>query len=84
MTAEQIGENLPENIEGLHVHALCESSAEATIDLLDAVEMKFGHLFSADTVAQPRRRTSDDPKGLQHAMSDRCAKTFPHKISAQP
>jgi len=44
--AEQIGENLPEDIEGLHVHALCESSAEATTDLLDTVEMKFGHLFS--------------------------------------
>jgi len=45
ITAEQIGENLPEDIDGLHVHALCESSAEASADLLDAVETKFGHLF---------------------------------------
>ena len=45
ITAAQIGENLPEDIEGLHVHALCESSAEATRNLLEAVEIKFGHLF---------------------------------------
>ena len=45
ITAEQIGENLPEDIEGLHVHALCESSAEETANLLDAVETKFGRLF---------------------------------------
>jgi len=42
ITEEQ---NLPEDIEGLHVHALCESSAETTADLIDAVEMKFGRLF---------------------------------------
>jgi len=45
ITAAQIGDNLPEDIEGLHVHALCESSAEATKNLLEAVEMKFRHLF---------------------------------------
>jgi len=45
ITAEKIGENLPENIEGLHVHALCESSAEVSKNLLDVVELKFGHLF---------------------------------------
>jgi len=45
ITARQLGENLPEDIEGLHVHALCESSAEATKSLLETVEMKFGRLF---------------------------------------
>jgi len=45
ITAEKTGKNLPEDIEGLHVHALCESSAEASENLLNAVEMKFGHLF---------------------------------------
>ena len=45
ITAEQINEVLPDDIEGLHVHALCESSAEATSNLLNAVEKKFGHLF---------------------------------------
>jgi len=45
IAADQLNHNLPEDIEGLHVHALCESSAEATKNLLDAVEMKFGHLF---------------------------------------
>ena len=45
ITANNIGENLPEDIEGLHVHALCESSAEASASLLKAVEMKFGFLF---------------------------------------
>ena len=45
ITTEMLGENLPEDIEGLHVHALCESSAEATANLLNAVETKFGYLF---------------------------------------
>jgi len=45
ITAEQINNVLPDDIEGLHVHALCESSAEATSNLLNAVEKKFGHLF---------------------------------------
>ena len=45
ITAEKIGETLPEDIEGLHVHALCESSAEASKYLLDVVEMKFGRFF---------------------------------------
>jgi len=45
VTTEMLGENLPEDIEGLHVHALCESSAEATENLLSAVETKFGRLF---------------------------------------
>ena len=46
ITARKIGEKLPEDIEGLHVHALCESSAEATRNLLEMIEMNFGHLFS--------------------------------------
>ena len=46
ITAQQSGASLPDDIEGLHVHALCESSAEATGNLLEAVEQKFGHLFS--------------------------------------
>jgi carboxynorspermidine decarboxylase len=45
MTAEQIGENLPDDIEGLHVHALCESAATASKDLLETVEKKFGRYF---------------------------------------
>jgi carboxynorspermidine decarboxylase len=34
--------DLPEGVEGLHVHALCESSAEATKNLIEAVDAKFG------------------------------------------
>lgn len=45
LTAEQAGEKLPEDIEGLHVHALCESSAESTAKLLAAVESKFGRFL---------------------------------------
>ena len=45
LTAKQIGGNMPEDVEGLHVHALCESSAEATANLLKATEIKFGHFF---------------------------------------
>jgi carboxynorspermidine decarboxylase len=36
---------LPEGIEGLHVHALCESSATDTEGLLLAIEQKLGHFL---------------------------------------
>jgi carboxynorspermidine decarboxylase len=45
LTCEQTGDALPNDIEGLHVHALCESSAEATVQLIEAVVAKFGHLL---------------------------------------
>lgn len=41
LTADRIGD-LPEDVEGLHVHALCESPAAATKNLIEAVEAKFG------------------------------------------
>ncbi|MCH5246268.1 MAG: carboxynorspermidine decarboxylase [Muribaculaceae bacterium] len=45
VTAEMIGNKLPEGIEGLHFHALCESSAEDLQLVLEAFESKFGHLL---------------------------------------
>lgn len=42
---ENIGDHLPAGIEGLHIHTLCESSAEDTANLLAAVEGRFGHFF---------------------------------------
>ncbi|MCG8489885.1 MAG: carboxynorspermidine decarboxylase [Chromatiales bacterium] len=41
--AEKATEQIPAGIEGLHVHALCESGADATLRLIQAVEAKFGH-----------------------------------------
>ena len=41
-----LGEKLPEGIEGLHVHCLCESSAADTEGLLNTVEEKLGKYFS--------------------------------------
>ncbi|MCU7830268.1 MAG: carboxynorspermidine decarboxylase [Candidatus Thiodiazotropha sp. (ex Myrtea sp. 'scaly one' KF741663)] len=38
-------DTLPEGIEGLHVHALCENDAESSERLIAAVEDKFGHLL---------------------------------------
>lgn len=43
VTAEQIGEKLPEGIEGLHFHALCESTSYDLEKVLDAFEAQFGH-----------------------------------------
>jgi carboxynorspermidine decarboxylase len=39
--AKNLPETLPTEIEGLHVHTLCESSASATKNLLSAIEEKF-------------------------------------------
>ncbi len=36
---------LPEGIEGLHFHSLCESQAEDLVATLEVVERKFGHLL---------------------------------------
>lgn len=36
---------LPKSVEGLHFHALCESSADDLAKVLDAFESQFGHLL---------------------------------------
>lgn len=36
---------LPEGIEGLHFHTLCEQNADALVETLAAVEEKFGRFF---------------------------------------
>lgn len=38
-------EELPDGIEGLHFHNLCESGPEELAHTLEAVEQKFGHLL---------------------------------------
>ncbi len=43
--AYELAEGLPQGIEGLHVHALCECGADATERLIEAVEQRFGHLL---------------------------------------
>ncbi|WXG56918.1 MAG: carboxynorspermidine decarboxylase [Candidatus Sedimenticola sp. (ex Thyasira tokunagai)] len=45
ITPEELATGLPEGIEGLHVHALCECEAGATGRLIEAVEARFGHLL---------------------------------------
>ncbi len=45
ISAEELGENLPAGIEGLHFHALCESTSYDLEKVLIAFEEKFGHLF---------------------------------------
>ena len=43
--AEELVEGMPSGIEGLHVHALCESGADASERLIAATEQRFGHLL---------------------------------------
>jgi carboxynorspermidine decarboxylase len=45
VTAERIGEHLPEGITGLHLHNLCENNSYDLERTLEVVEQKFGHLF---------------------------------------
>ena len=42
---EQLGEKLPEGIEGLHFHTLCESNSYALENTLKQVESNFGDLL---------------------------------------
>ncbi len=43
--ASTIGDTLPDGVEGLHFHALCESSASDLGAVLAAFEERFGHLL---------------------------------------
>jgi carboxynorspermidine decarboxylase len=45
MTASHFGDTLPEGIEGLHFHVLCESTSFALEKTLEALEAKFGKLL---------------------------------------
>jgi carboxynorspermidine decarboxylase len=45
MVREALGKDLPEGIEGLHFHALCESSSYALENTLKHVEARFGDLL---------------------------------------
>lgn len=45
VTAEQLGGVLPEGLEGLHFHALCESSSYDLEKVLGAFESQFGQFF---------------------------------------
>ena len=44
--AQELGDNLPEGIEGLHFHTLCESNSYDLMRTLEAVEKRFGHLLA--------------------------------------
>ena len=46
VTIDKIGNLLPQGIDGLHFHALCESSSYDLEKLIQVVEAKFGHLFA--------------------------------------
>lgn len=43
--AEELSEGLPEGVEGLHFHALCESTSHDLEKVLGAFEEQFGHLL---------------------------------------
>lgn len=45
VVAELLGDKLPDGIEGLHFHTLCESNSFDLERTLVIVEKKFGHLF---------------------------------------
>lgn len=45
VTFDKLGDKLPEGIEGLHFHTLCESSSFELEKTLEHIEKKFGHLL---------------------------------------
>lgn len=45
ITVDQLGDQLPEGVEGLHFHSLCESSSYDLEKTLEQIELKFGHLL---------------------------------------
>ena len=47
VSAEELHDGLPEGIEGLHFHALCESTSYDLEKVLAAFEEQFGHLLGS-------------------------------------
>lgn len=45
VVADSLGKELPEGVEGLHFHTLCESSSYDLEKTLNEVDRKFGHLL---------------------------------------
>ncbi len=45
ISVDQLGDKLPERVEGLHFHTLCESSSYDLEKTLAVIEQKFGHLL---------------------------------------
>ncbi|MDE6136555.1 MAG: carboxynorspermidine decarboxylase, partial [Muribaculaceae bacterium] len=48
--AEALAGGMPDGLEGLHFHALCESSADDLRRVLEAFEQQFGHLLRSGRV----------------------------------
>ena len=46
ITSDKLPDQLPEGVEGLHFHTLCESSAQDMANTLQAVEQRFGRWLS--------------------------------------
>lgn len=46
ITSDKLPDQLPEGVEGLHFHTLCESSAQDMANTLQAVERRFGRWLS--------------------------------------
>jgi carboxynorspermidine decarboxylase len=46
MTIENLADGLPKEVEGLHFHVLCESSAESLVHVLENFERKFGQFMN--------------------------------------
>lgn len=44
-SADALADGLPEGIEGLHFHALCESDSHDLAKVLDALKEQYGHLL---------------------------------------
>jgi len=44
---QELGAALPDGVEGLHVHALCECGADSTERLIEALETHFGQLLGS-------------------------------------
>ena len=87
ITAEQLPEKLPDGVEGLHFHVLCENSSFDLEKVLVGLADKFdrqpaAHQRPPRPGPQYGRRTPDDPQGLQYQSSNRSYIGFQTEIPA--
>ena len=81
VVCDLLGDRLPEGVEGLHFHTLCESDSYDLEKTLGEVEKTFRSFPVAYQMVEYGRRTSDDAEGVRYGAPDRAVAGVQSQIS---
>lgn len=78
--ADQLIHELPEGIDGIHFHALCESSSYDLEETLAVFEQKFGQFTSSCQMGRHGWWTCSDAQRIRYGPFNQDSKEFQRKI----